>query len=416
MKSSCPPPKSRRGRLARARPRVRRAPDPEAPLAPRSSDDRTQTPQPDAGAPLRVALDLRLIHSGEIGVYLTGLLEGFASLGAPIQWTFIGPRAEVPSALKVSEWIEFDAPLDSLEQWRHYPRLPPVDLFHYPNYNLPLARARRRVVTAYDLLPLLYGSFTERFYQRFFLRRLAWSRASVMTVSAKSREELIEIGRIAARRVQVVDFGPGRVGGRALRPRRPGPLELRDGTRLEPPWLLALGMDRPHENMDFLIAALAMWYQRRPAAPPLLWTGVPAERVAALMASIPAHARTKIHVEPEGREEKNAPEAIHAGACALIFPSLDAGCGFAPLEAMARRVPVLCSRVRPMTDLLGKAPLWFDPYDSATLWRQLDRLLDESGLPEDMAERGLKQAQNFTWRKAAEGVLRFYTRVAAGKI
>ena len=355
---------------------------------------------------MHVAFDLRLIPHSGIGTYVRGLLEGFAELDSPVEWTFVGPRVELPSALRVRNWIEFDAPLYSAAEFRGYPRLPDVDLFHHPHYNLPLTQAPRRVVTVHDLFHLRFGGLRQRVYQRFFVSRLAWTKTHVIAVSEKTHREIGEWARIADSRMTTILSGPGKPIPRDFDALKNKTLVLSDGRRLEPPWLLAAGIDKPHKNFDFLIESMAHWYRRRSGAPPLVWVGMAAEEVEKRTASIPAHARAKIHLEPfrPGGEI----EAFYAGASALIFPSLDEGFGLPPLEAMARGVPVLCSRRAPMTELLATAPLWFEPNDASTLWRPLDRLLDEPGLREEVVERGLIRAQRFSWKETARRTLEVY--------
>ena len=360
-------------------------------------------------SPLRVALDLRLIHHSGIGSYLRGLLAGFAELRAPVLWTLIGPQCEVPSSLHIERWIDFDAPPYSLKEFRQYPALGDVDLFHFPHYNLPLTDVRHRLVTVYDLFHLRYGSIPKRIYQRFFLSRLAWTKTPVITIARKTREELLAQTGIAAGRVTTIPLGPGRPIPHESEPIGPGGLRLQGEEALSPPWFLAVGIDKPHKNMEFLLATMALWYRRRPDAPPLVWVGASPEHLPRRAASVPAHARTKILLRPY--QPDGVLEQLYAGAEALIFPSVDEGFGFPPLEAMTRGVPVICSRRRPMTDLLGDAPLWFDPKDSATLWRALDRLTDEAGLRSEAIERGRLQAAKLSWLHTARETFALYTRL-----
>ncbi len=366
---------------------------------------------------MRVGLDLRMIGNSGIGSYLKGLLAGFAEIDAPIEWTFVGPEVEVPAGLCIARWIDFDAAPYSLAEFRSYPAIPQVDLFHYPHYNLPRIAVRRRVVTAYDTFHLAYGNLARRSYQRFFLTRLALTRTPVITISAESAAEIRRRSLIASRRIEVIDLGPGRIveAGAAQRPAGMGSarsgVTLASGRKLEPPWFLAVGIDQPHKNMNFLISAMALWYRRRGDAPPLIWVGMKPELIDERKAAIPAHARERIHLLPYRADAEI--ETLYAGAQALLFPSMDEGFGLPPLEAMARGVPVAAARRRPMSDLLGNAPLWFDPRDSSSLWRCCDRLLDERGLREEMIQRGRAVAAGFSWQRTARETLQVYQRTVA---
>jgi glycosyltransferase involved in cell wall biosynthesis len=106
-------------------------------------------------------------------------------------------------------------------------------------------------------------------------------------------------------------------------------------------------------------------------------------------------------------------ESLVSGAIALVVPSLDEGFGFPPLEAMARGVPVLCARREPMTRQLGNAPLWFEPAESASLWRMLDRLVDSEALCAEQIELGFEIAKFFQWDRTALHYFELYRKSVA---
>jgi alpha-1,3-rhamnosyl/mannosyltransferase len=372
----------------------------------------TSAPEsPDFNRPLHVGLDVRPWEMSGLGTYIQELLRGSAQLELPIDWTLIGPvslRERLPAGLRLARWIELDRPLYRPSATLAYPRLPALDVFHYPHYNLPLWRARRAVVTVFDLFHLHYGSWNKALYQAFFLRRLRWGRCAVLTACDKTARELAEEGGIAPDRIHCVPLGPGRRPAPHSQPSAPP--KLLNGQRLRPPWLLAVGIDQPHKNFDFLLSSLGLYFQRRPDAPPLVWAGLREEACRRRLKTIPASIRDRIVFEPyvdAGRLEE-----LYAGADALLFPSLDEGFGLPPLEAMARAVPVICARCEPMTTLLGGAPLYFEPGESPSLWRTIDRLLDVPGIRQEAVRRGLRQVAQYDWDRCAYQTFSVYARVA----
>lgn len=347
-----------------------------------------------------MALDVRTWGMSGLGTYLKGMLQGFAATGLPVEWTLVGPEAvreQLPPGLEIKRWIDYNAPIYSIPASTFYPSLGKVDVFHHPHYNLPLARVRRRVVTAFDLFHLKYGVWAKQHYQRFFLRRMRWSGATVLTACEKVRQELIELGHLAPGQIKVVPLGSG-----PQRPRmRPAPADVVSlgGTPLRGPWLLSVGIDMPHKNFDFLLTALTLYFKRRPDSPSFVWTGLAADAVARRGRQTHAEARRGIALEAYADPERL--EQLYAGALALVFPSLDEGFGLPPLEAMARGIPVICARREPMLSVLGDAALYFEPHESASLWRMIDRLLDTPDLREEMIQRGLARAARYCWERTA---------------
>src|SRR4030042_1577155 len=56
-------------------------------------------------------------------------------------------------------------------------------------------------------------------------------------------------------------------------------------------------------------------------------------------------------------------DKLYKDADLFVFPSLSEGFGLPPLEAMARCLPVACSRNAALPEILGAAAIYFDPLD-----------------------------------------------------
>jgi len=82
-------------------------------------------------------------------------------------------------------------------------------------------------------------------------------------------------------------------------------------------------------------------------------------------------------------------------AYALIFPSLYEGFGIPVLEAMASRIPVLCSNVTSLPEVGGDAVIYFDPRKPNDICNSITRLIEDPLLKDIMIEKGLKQAKKF---------------------
>ncbi|MCE5229585.1 glycosyltransferase family 4 protein [bacterium] len=361
---------------------------------------------------INVALDVRTWGMSGLGTYLAELLAAMARINAPISWTMVGPseiREMLPAGIEPARWIELRTPIYEPGPTFSYPRIKPFDVWHYPHYNLPLGWSRRCVVNVFDLFHRRYGSWAKRRYQGLFLKRLRWSRATIVTSCEKTRQELIEEWRIKAGRIVKVDLGPGRRPPAA----RVAPAEVATlaGTPIRPPWLLSLGIDQRHKNFDFVLSALSLYYQRRPDAPPYVWSGLSPEQFDRRVRKMPAWLRDRVALEEYDSPERM--EELLAGAAGLVFPSLDEGFGLPPLEAMSRGVPVLCSRREPMTTILGDAPLYFEPTESASLWRVLDHLLDSPSIRQEVVRRGRAQAARYDWDATAREMISIYQSVSS---
>lgn len=106
-------------------------------------------------------------------------------------------------------------------------------------------------------------------------------------------------------------------------------------------------------------------------------------------------------------EEDELPIA-NAGAMAYCIPSLSEGFGWPPLEAMACGTPVISSNVSCMPEILGNAPLYFDPYNIGDIAKAMSSVTSDQKLREELSKKGLEQVKKYTWQECAYKTLEVY--------
>jgi glycosyltransferase involved in cell wall biosynthesis len=282
-----------------------------------------------------------------------------------------------------------------------------IQLMHSMASTAPLWGRFQRVVTVHDLI---YARFPDAHAgirdkgMKVLVPAAAHRADRVIADSQSTRNDLIALLGIAPALIDVVPLGLGAV-------RRQAPLAEREvrarfdlGERRV---VLSLSAKRPHKNLLALLGALA----RVPAdeRPVLVLSGYATAyelelRRQARLLDIEADVRFPAWVSGEELE------GLWALAQAFVFPSLYEGFGLPVLEAMARGVPVACSNVSSLPEVAGDAALLFDPSDEAAIAQALMRLLSDLGLAQDLRERGLRRAHEFTWERSARLTLDSYAR------
>lgn len=226
-----------------------------------------------------------------------------------------------------------------------------------------------------------------RLWHRALRPALARRARALITVSAHSAQALGQHLGIAATRFNIVPNSAQHVHDWASATDAPLRYGLDAGG-----YLLSVGTQSPNKNLAALIAAHAQ------AGPDVL----PLALVGATVPGLAKAATGQGRVHQLGRVPDNDLRGLYEGAAGFVFPSLHEGFGIPPLEAMELGVPVICARSGAMPDVLGDAPLWFDPRDSVDMTRALQDFAQMSeGDSQKMIERGHRVASGYRWRDSA---------------
>lgn len=93
--------------------------------------------------------------------------------------------------------------------------------------------------------------------------------------------------------------------------------------------------------------------------------------------------------------------ALLSMALGLVFPTLYEGFGFPVIEAMHCGTPVIASNTSSLPELVGDAGILVDPLDVGAVAQAMQTLAEDHRMRDRLRERGLVQAQKFTWENAA---------------
>jgi glycosyltransferase involved in cell wall biosynthesis len=256
-----------------------------------------------------------------------------------------------------------------------------ADVVHVPNCFLPLRRPCPGVVTVHDLAfedqPGDFARVTGAKY-RWFTPRAVRSAERVICVSRFTADDVCERYGADPARVRVVPNAPSLPAGTLPPP--PGD-----------PYILAVGDLRAKKNLERLVVA---------------WRGAGTGRrlvVAGLGAAPWAD------VEAPGFLPDEELDALIRGADLLVHPSLYEGFGLVVAEAMARGVPVACSRTTALGELGDGAAELFDPLDADAVGAAMLRALERA---DELAGLGRARVAGLSWERTARETAAVYGELA----
>jgi len=102
---------------------------------------------------------------------------------------------------------------------------------------------------------------------------------------------------------------------------------------------------------------------------------------------------------------------ILSGAKVFVYTSSFEGFGLPVLEAMACGTPVITSNTTSLPEIAGDAAIMVTPGNVDELEQALLLVLNNSDQKQQMHNRGLEQAAQFTWERAARETLAVYKKI-----
>ncbi len=172
-------------------------------------------------------------------------------------------------------------------------------------------------------------------------------------------------------------------------------------------FVLCLGTVEPRKNVGMLIRAWKKARQKSAQAPDLVVAGTNGwkfEDVEAQIKSLNATEDQFFHRYRSVTEEQK--RILLLAADLVVVPSLDEGFGLVALEAMQAGTPIAVSNRGALPEIVSTAGMIIDPQDEDAWATALLTCVEDERACVLRSEMGLKRAQEFSWEKTAETVIK----------
>ncbi len=363
-----------------------------------------------------IILDARTAtdHFPGIGRYVVNLAHALQTIAPELNLVLLRDPGRSASRLVLPNLPTINLPVSPFslqQQWRvpqqlHYLK---ATLYHSPYYLMPYRPGVPTVLTAYDVIPLVYPQYYTAPQRLIFCwaHALALKTARItLAISEATKADLVR--RLGARsdRIRVTSLAADP----RFTPQSAAAIQMvRDKYHLSDRYVLYVGSNKPHKNLTRLVTAFfksavsnqhfaihlviaGSWDDRYPEAKQL--------------------AEGNDRVQFLGPINDADLPALYSGALVFAFVSEYEGFGLPPLEAMACGVPVIAGNTSSLSEVIDDAGLLVDPLDVNAIAAALERVVSDSSLRTDLQQRSLNRAAHFSWERTARQTLEIYQSMA----
>jgi glycosyltransferase involved in cell wall biosynthesis len=366
--------------------------------------------------PIRIGIDLtaRLPLVTGVDTYLERLVVALGEVDHHNRytvWVNLEDRAffhgRLPGNFGVAARCLRPRPIRLLFQQLGIPALALVggfDVVHSPSFITPMIRGRERhLLTVYDM------TFFSRPECHEPLRRSAPYRWAI--ANSLVRADMVSVPSCATRDA-VVRFVPAVDPGKlkvvppgiddVFTPRPADEIRaVKDRLGITGPYVLYLGTLEPRKNLTRLVRAFARLAKTEGSDEQLVLAGVLGWDHGPLLDAI-SGCGVGDRVRRTGYVPADDLPALLSGAELFVYPSLEEGFGFPPLEAMACGTPTVVSDSSSLAENLRGAAELAPPTDVGALAAAMARMLTDDELRMKRRRQGLERAARFRWRRTAE--------------
>ncbi|MCB1744759.1 MAG: glycosyltransferase family 4 protein [Gammaproteobacteria bacterium] len=267
------------------------------------------------------------------------------------------------------------------------------------NWGIPVSLGCPSLLTVHDLIPLRRRNPMGSRYRSLVLRLALWhslhSASAIATPSEFTRNELIKRS-IRPSRVETIHWGVSSAfSPRADSSRYDRPVDADDPRELS---LLYVGGWEERKNLAALFDACALVAAGGDTGKVKLRLTGSVEKLAQPAAAALQRASECVDVEFLGRVAEDQLPDVYRSADLFVFPSLEEGFGFPPLEAQASGIPVICGSADSIPEIVGDGAMIVDVTNVSELASAIHRLALDPSLRKQLRERGLASARRFSWR------------------
>ncbi len=279
------------------------------------------------------------------------------------------------------------------------------DVFHTSDWTQPPSTKAKTLTTVHDLVPFLYPVWSHPKIIATHHRKLAKAArhcSAFICVSKSTFDDLVRLfPTIKPNLITIISEAAEDKYNH--RPDSKSIAKIKTKYQLDQ-YLLAQGTREPRKNLTRLIKAFIAFKKNTPASSLQL-------AIAGKFGWGPDLAKQPDYVKILGYIPETDMLPLHAGAFALIYPSLYEGFGLPLVKALKLGLPIITSNTSSMPEVVDGAALLINPKSTSQIQKAIKKIATDSNLRRSLKLRTKKIAKHYSWTKTAKKTLAVYEKI-----
>jgi len=279
------------------------------------------------------------------------------------------------------------------------------DILFVPSHTFPLVGGKKNVITWHDIgyekYPETYTSWDLASLKQGAKRAFKIA-DQIITLSEFTKEEIIRMDKVEAERIKVIY--PGCNHERWQPASEEQIIKVKNKHYLTDPYFVFLSRLSLRKNPLGMIRMYNAFREKVKTPHHLLLIGRKEPYYQQIDEEIAASPFKK-EIITMGWMATNDLPALLSGARSLVFPSIYEGFGLPTIEAMACGCPVISSNAGSLPEVIGNAGLFAKAHDIDTFAQHMQSITQDQDLRQNLINKGLIRAKQFTWERCAKETL-----------
>jgi glycosyltransferase involved in cell wall biosynthesis len=355
---------------------------------------------------VKIGIDVQttLGQKSGFGFYVKNLVENLKKVDSENEYFLIAPEEEKDfSTPQRFIWDQFSFPKKATKA--------KVDVLHQPCFSAPIFYSGKVILTIHDLIshyfPQNMPSGSRLYFSKWM--PLTYNKASkIIAISENTKKDIISLLKIPKEKIVVIHSAVGDEF--KLIDDKIKIAEIKKKYKTGEHFILDVGTLEPRKNLPFLVRAYNLALKEGKISHNLILTGKKGWYYENLFELIKELKLEDKVILPGYVPDADLPYLYNA-ADLFCFPSLYEGFGFPPLEALSCGTPVIAANNSSIPEVVGDAGILLD-IDKEEKWAEnMVKVLTDDNLASQLRQKGLIQAQKFSWAKTARETIKVYEEV-----